>query len=315
MIRIIAGGTGFVGQYLVNKWLPLGTKITVIGRSLQKIQNVFGNNVNAITWEDWQNNGQEIAHGAQLILNLAGTNIAATRWNDLAKAEFLNSRTETTKAICSICATLGDKSPPLLNASAVGIYGLQPIPADGGLPPALDETTPIDLAVHQDILAQIAYAWEKKTEIAKAHGVRVVNLRFGVVLGAEGGALTKLSLPFKYGLGAILGSGAQPFPWIHIADLAAAIEFLINKPSMIGPINFVAPQGIQQREFAKALGNALNRPVWLTLPAPVLTLLLGEDMANSLMLNGQHAAPGRLLSAGFEFRYPDINSALTNIYK
>lgn len=313
MKRVIAGGTGFIGQYLINKWLQTGVNITVVGRTAEKIKEIYGDNVTAVTWEQFAADGTHICQSAELVLNLVGANIGEKRWNDKRKQEILDSRINATRTICHALASLGDRSPALFNASAVGIYGLQEEAADG-LPPAFDEYTSIDLTDHPDFLSLVGRTWEGKTNHAKAHGVRVINLRFGIVLSPNGGALEKISMPFKYYIGGPIGSGKQPFPWIHIADLQAAIEFLIANPNQTGPFNLVAPEGITQKQFATSLAKALNRPCLFPLPAFVVKTVFGE-MGEELLLKGQHVKPTRLQELDFKFKYPNIDQALDNIYR
>lgn len=305
MRYVIAGGTGFIGQYLVNAWLNEGIEITVIGRDKQKIQTLFGQKVQALTWYEFEDRGHATLAGTKLVLNLAGANIGEARWSEARRETIVESRSKTTKLIGQTCASMGDKSPPLFNASAIGIYGLQ---ADEGSPP-FDEYSEIDFSTAPDFLAQVARIWEMKTNHAKAHGVHVVNLRFAVVLGAHSPVLQKLSLPFKVGLGGPIGNGKQLFSWIHIADLKRAIDFLLSHTSLVGPVNFVAPDVVTQRQFATLLGHKLHKPSFFPTPGWLLKLIYG-DMAKELLLQGQHVLPMKLLNEGFEFQFPTLGEAL-----
>jgi uncharacterized protein (TIGR01777 family) len=312
MKRIIAGATGFIGQYLVKKWLAEKYEIIVIGRSRAKIKNIFNDTVQAIEWNELAQQ-HNIFDNAQIILNLAGTGIGEARWTESRKQEILLSRTEATRQLAELCASYGAASPPLFNANAVGVYGLQREACDG-LPVALDENTPINFQQAPDFLAEVARKWELAALPAKTAGVRVVYLRFGVVLAKHGGVLPRLSLPFRLFLGGPIGTGCQPFSWISLIDLGAAIEFLLQHSDISGAVNLVAPDGITQKQLAVALGKALHRPSLLPTPAFVLKLIFGQ-MAEELLLAGQHVVPTRLLQRGFTFQYPTIETALASIYQ
>lgn len=178
---VIAGGTGFIGQALVKHYLAANHQCVVIGRSRDKIKKIFSDTVIAVQREQLQDQGLEEIKSSGLVINLAGENIGEKRWSQQRKQQLLDSRLVPTKRIAELCASLGKNSPPLFNASAIGVYGLQRSVATG-LPTALDEQTPLDFNHAPDFLAKIARAWEMATQPAKEAGVRVVNLRFGVVL-------------------------------------------------------------------------------------------------------------------------------------
>lgn len=308
MERIITGATGLIGKRLVEHWLSENHKITVIGRTIEHIQEVFGTRVKAITWDELTVDAFKIA---EVVVNLAGASIGDKRWTKARKQEILMSRVEATKKIASFLAVLGKNSPLLLNASAIGIYGLQE-EVSAGLPKRLDESNPIDSEHPTDFLSKVAREWEKSADLAVASGVRVIFMRFGVVLAKEGGALPKLKQPFQFFLGGPLGRGRQPFTWVAIDDLIAAIDFLLSKPTLFGPINIVSPECIIQREFAEILGRVMQRPALFPMPAFLLSLLLGKEMATELLLKGQHVYPQRLLDLDFRFKYAYLEAALSH---
>lgn len=312
MKRIIAGGTGFIGQQLVKRWLRENHEIAIIGRSHAKINKIFKDQVQAITWPELMSNSAAILDNTEVIINLTGANIGAQPWTTKRKQEIISSRTESTTQLAEICASLGELSPPLFNASAVGVYGLQTSVAND-LPSPLDETTPIDYQQAPDFLAEVGHAWELAAMPAKNAGVRVVWMRFGVVLDQHGGVLPRLSLPVKLFLGGPIGSGQQAFSWITLIDLLRAIDFLLQHPTISGPINLVAPHCVTQKQLVKALGKALHRPSFIPTPAFILKLIFGQ-MAEELLLSGQNVFPKRLLELGFDFQYPDINTALGKIF-
>lgn len=308
MQRIIAGGTGLIGKRLVAHWLQQQHDIIVVGRSKKRIQDIFGNRVQALSWEQLTT---QLLQSAELIVNLAGESIGTKRWTKLRKQQILNSRVDTTSELARLLAPLGAASPPLFNASAVGIYGLQQSFVDR-LPPPLTENTPINHP--KDFLSLVGQQWERAANPAIDRGVRVIFLRFGVALAKEGGALPKLMQPFEYYLGGPIGSGYQPFSWVAIADVIRAIEFLMNHPETTGPFNIVSPQCVQQAIVAKTIAKVLKRPDAVRLPAWLIELLFGE-MGRELLLEGQHVYPLRLHEMNFKFHYAEIETALNKIVK
>lgn len=305
---VIAGGTGFIGQALVKHYHTVHAQCVIIGRSRDKIKRIFSDSVIAIQHEQLNDQGLQAIKTADLVINLAGENISEKRWTPLRKQQLLDSRLVPTQRIAALCATLGKNSPPLFNASAIGIYGLQST-LSTGLPPALDEQTVLDFNNSPDFPAKIARAWEMATQSAKNAGVRVVNMRFGVVLGKNGGALKQLKLPFLFFMGGPIGNGQQPFSWIAMPDLVRAIDFVYAHPDISGPVNFVSPQAVTQKQLAQAFGKMLHRPSIMPTPAFALKMVFGE-MAEELLLRGQHVYPNLLLKQGFQFQYPTIESAL-----
>lgn len=310
MQRVIAGATGLIGTALVNHWLMNGHHVTVIGRSRQKIQTLFQNRVNALEWHELEPNTFE---QTEMVVNLSGAGIAEKRWTRARKNEILHSRIEPTQQLVKLLQSLGHQSPPLFNASAIGIYGLQR-QTPPHLPPRLDEQDDIPWDHPPDFLSQVGCAWEKAANAAKPFGIRVVNLRFGVVLAKQGGALPQIVRPFYFFAGGRIGTGYQPFSWITIDDLIKAIDFLIPLKDIDGPINFVAPQCVTQRTLAKTIGQVIHKPSMLITPSLLLKCLFGE-MASELLLEGQHVYPSRLLDLGFHFSHPDLQSALVFILK
>lgn len=302
----IAGGTGFIGQFMANYYLKQGHKVSIIGRSITKIEQCFAKRVRAIDWNSLNQIGKSTLAHTDLVINLAGATIGDKRWTPERKKEIISSRIESTKTLATLCAQLGTASPPLFNASAVGIYGLNK-GVSNDLPPALDESTPIREL--PDFASKVVRLWEAAAQPAKDNNVRVIHLRFGVVFGKHGGALARLKLPFQFFIGGRIGSGHQPFSWVCIVDLCRAVDFLFDHPDIQGPVNIVSPGCVTQRELAKQIGNVLHKPSFMITPEFMLKLVYGQ-MAEELLLNGQHATPKILLENGFTFQYPDVNSAL-----
>lgn len=306
---LIAGGTGFVGRHLTQTHLDRGNSVTVLGRDAGKIRQTFGDTVSPLSWQQLTTSKDNALQDYELVINLTGAGLAHWPWTKRYKAAIYNSRVNATTTLANLCAELGDRSPPLLNASAIGVYGLQ-APEDSGLPHPLDESAELDFNNPPDFLSKVARAWEQATEPAKKAGVRVVNMRFAVILGPDGGVLPLLKLPFHFFVGGPVGKGTQPFSWIALPDLLKAIDFLAQHGSINGPVNLVAPNCVTQRELAKAIGRVMHRPAWFHTPAWMMKLMLGQ-MAKELQLNGQHISPSVLEKHGFTFDYPHIDEALS----
>jgi len=304
---LIAGGTGFVGSHLVQHFLKKSESVTVLGRSTKKIADQFPDKITPLEWNKLT---LEDISSFDLIINLAGTNIGEGRWSKKRKASILQSRIEATEILSNFCKQLGEESPALFNASAIGVYGLQE--TSNALPKAMDETLTIDFNTSSDFLSKVGRAWELATKPATDAGARVVNMRFGVVIDWSGGVLKKMAAPFYFGMGGKVGSGNQAFSWIALSDLIRAIDFLIEHQEIKGPVNFVSPECIQQKVLAKAIAKALHRPCFFTAPAFMLKLAFGE-MAEELLLKGQHVYPKRLLDAGFVFERVSVDKGLVSI--
>jgi len=193
------------------------------------------------------------------------------------------------------------KPQVLISGSAVGWYG------DGGERELTEDSPPVS----EDFASQLCIAWEETAQRAEALGVRVILIRTGLVLSAEGGFLSRLLLPFKWGLGGPIGNGRQWMPWIHINDQIALIDFLLHRNEASGPYNACAPKPVRNREFAKTLGSVLHRPAFMPMPAFALKVGLGE--LSMLLLGGQRATPVRLLQAGFTFQFTDLRAALDDL--
>jgi len=232
------------------------------------------------------------------VVHLAGDNVAAGRWTQARKDAIRTSRVVGTRLLCETLAKLASPPRAIIAASAVGYYG------DRG-----DERLTEDNPPGAGFLADVCRQWEAATEPAKQAGIRVVNLRIGVVLSAAAGALARMLTPFKLGLGGIVGSGRQYMSWIALDDLVAAIHHLILTDDVSGPVNAVSPDPVTNRQFTKTLGRVLRRPTILPLPAPVVRLLFGE-MGQALLLASARVRPTKLQATGFEFSHPRLEDAL-----
>jgi len=295
----IAGGSGFVGTNLSSFLLEKEHSIIAVGTS--SVHNVIRHdNFHYISADTtikgaWQDSLKDV----DAVINLAGKNIFK-RWSDNYKDQMYNSRILTTRNLVE--AIPDNKEIIFCSTSAAGYYGDR-----------ADEVLKEDVLPGNDFLAKVCMDWEKEAFQAEAKGIRVATMRFGVVLGKNGGALAKMVPAFKFFAGGPLGSGLQWFPWIHMDDLCAAIVFILENPDIKGPLNFCSPNPVINRDFAKTLGKILNRPSFMIAPSSMIRLIMGE-MGKSLM-SSQRAIPDKLLKYGFKFQYTDINNALYDLVR
>lgn len=299
---LVAGASGFIGTNLVA-YLARNHNITVIGRNLKKLQQLFAVNIKKLTFEHLVDCD---AKNYDLIINLSGSNIGAKRWSSSIKQELIESRTLTNQKLVEWLINQKQK-PRFFCASAIGVYGAQEISIN-----SFDESSRLPV-IPEDFLQKICFAWEQSLQKAIENGIPVTILRFGVVLKKGNGMLQKLELPFRLGLGSILGSGNQAVSWVHYQDLLNAIDFLIAHPILIGPINITSPIPVTQKEFANLLAQSLNRKLMFKTPSWFIKLVFGE-MGEYLLLKGQKVMPKRLTEVGFKFIYPDIKTALATEY-
>lgn len=288
----IIGVTGFVGRGLPGLLREKGIATTGVSRS-------GGGKLTGI--DQWQHPDQLNLAGHQAVINLAGEPIDQ-RWTENTRLLFHQSRVGVTHRVVQAIAQLpaADRPKVLVNASAVGIYGDRH-----------DEILTDTAARGRGYLADLCAAWENAALEAESLGVRVVRLRIGIVLGKDGSAFKKLLLVFKLGIGGRLGSGQQWMPWIHVADLRAAIVHALVTESVSGPVNGSAPEPERNADFTRKLATALHRPALITAPGFALRLVLGEF--GGALLAGQRAVPGALDKAGFEFQFPTLERALDDL--
>jgi len=288
---LIAGASGLVGSALIPPLNADGAEVTRLVRSTPKPREI-----------EWHPN-QDAMDAARLegfdaIINLAGENVAGGRWTEDQKRKIHDSRVNGTHLLSEAMAKLAKPPHAFLCASATGFYGDRE-------DEVLDE--------HSDsgggFLAGVCREWEKATEPAVAAGVRVVNLRFGVILSREGGMLSKLLTPFKMGMGGKVGSGKQFISWVAIDDVTSAIKLALSDETFRGPVNVVSPNPVTNEAFTKTLGHVLSRPTALAMPAFAARLAFGE-MADETLLASQYVVPKRLSDAGYEFKYPELEGAL-----
>ncbi len=296
----VSGGTGFVGRALCRALLEGGHRVSLLTRSAPaardlppQVEIIEGDPTRPGPW-------QQAVAGHQGVVNLAGASIFG-RWTRSYQELILSSRVLTTRHLVQALADRpAGKDAVLVSASAVGYYGFQD-------QRRLHESDPAG----DDFLARVCRRWEKEALAARESGVRVVTARLGIVLGPGGGALARMLPGFRLGLGGPLGSGRQWFSWIHIQDLVRALIFCLEHPGLDRPVNCTAPEPVTNRELARTLGRVLGRPAFLTLPGPLLRLVMGK--MGSVLLEGQRVLPRALQEAGFVFSFPTLEPALVHI--
>ena len=290
----ISGSRGLVGSELVPFLTTGGHRVTHITRTQS--------DPNDVVWNPQQ--GQLDAadlEGIDAAVHLAGENIAGRRWNTQQKQRILDSRVNGTRLLCEKLAALQTPPQVLISASAIGLYG------DRGSE-IMSETSESG----EGFLPDVAEQWEAATQPAKDAGIRVVHLRFGVILSPRGGALAKMLTPFRLGGGGVVGNGKQYWSWISLDDAVSAILHALMTDSLKGPVNVVAPQPVTNLEFTKTLGRVLARPTIVPMPGFLARLVLGE-MANDLLLSSLRVAPQRLLETGFTFQHAELETALRHL--
>ena len=241
--------------------------------------------------------------GTTAAVHLSGANLAGRRWSESYKQEILESRVKPTRALATLLAGLRPKPAVLLCASAIGIYGSRG-----------DELLTEASSPGNGFLPEVCLAWEEATQPASDAGIRVVHLRFGVVLSPEGGALAQMLPVFRAGLGGRLGSGRQWISWVALPDVIRAIEFALETASLAGPVNVVAPNPVKNLDFTRSLGRALHRPTLLRVPAFALRMAFGE-MAEATILASERVLPARLSALGFDFEYPELDAGLRAVLR
>ncbi|MBN3869344.1 TIGR01777 family oxidoreductase [Nostoc sp. JL33] len=316
---VITGATGFVGSRLVQRLHGEGHKIVVLTRNNAFAQKVFPSeafpNLEIVAYTpNASGSWQSVIASCDGVVNLAGEPIGEGRWTPERKQEILNSRKLGTQKIVEAIANANPKTAVattggtpatrclpsvLINASAIGYYGTSETAT-------FDETS----LSGNDFLAQVSQAWEAEARKVKDAGVRLVILRFGIVLG-NGGALGKMISPFKLFAGGPIGSGRQWFSWIHVDDLVNLILQALTKSEIEGVYNATAPNPVRMADLSQSLGRVMNRPSWLPVPAFAIEALLGDGAI--VVLEGQQVIPKRTVETGFEYKYPNLQSALTQI--
>ena len=289
---LISGASGLIGKAIASSLSQEGHHVLSLHR-----------NTTTTPYWDLENKIIELGDNQKIdvVIHLAGENIAQGRWNQQKKERILKSRVEGTKLISAYFSKAKYQPKVIISGSAIGIYGNRG-----------NEELTEESSKGSGFLAKVCSQWEQAISSAVASGIRVVNVRFGMVLSAKGGALGKMLFPFKLGLGGRIGNGRQYISLITINDLAGVINHIINNENLSGPINVVSPNPVTNLEFTKVLGEILHRPTVMPLPAFLAKVIFGE-MGEELLLSSTKVIPGKLLKSGYLFQEPTLNIALKKL--
>ena len=295
MTIVLAGGSGFLGRKLAARLRGGGHRAITLTRRPAR-------DADQITWHPDGTAGDLPRHldGVDAVVNLAGEGIADKRWTAARKRALRHSRIKSTRTLVNAIKECTTRPRVLVSGSGIGYYGAH------GDEPVIESTPP-----GQDFLARLCVEWEQEARAAESPATRVVIVRTGIALEKDGGALAKMLLPFKLGLGATIASGRQYFPWIHAADWAAMVAWLIGNDGARGAFNATAPEPVTNREFTRTLARVLHRPAIFQAPAFVLHAALGE-LASSLV-DGQRVLPAHAEQSGFRFSYRTLEPALASM--
>ncbi len=293
---LVTGASGLIGRRLVASLERDGRRV------LRAVRRDVQDPAREVRWDPQQGQiDRDKLSGVDGVVHLAGANVAGKRWIPAYKQLLLDSRVQGATLISDTIASLDPQPKVFACASAIGYYG------DRG-DQLLDESS----ACGNEFLSEMCLQWEQACQPARDAGVRVANMRIGVVLSPEGGALAKMLTPFKLGGGGVLGSGRQYFSWISLDDVVRAIEQVLSHEQLAGPVNLVAPTPVTNRELTTTLGKVLSRPTIFPMPAFAARLLFGE-MADSLLLASTRVVPTALVKSGFDFLHADLESALRHV--
>ena len=298
---LVTGSTGLVGTALTQSFKNTEHTVCRLIRPGTAAESVSSSEGFDVSWDPETGHLGGAAVGADAAVNLAGASIAEARWNAQRKMMIRASRVSTTRSLVAALAKMAIRPRVLVSASAIGYYG------DRG-----DELLNEGSDPGSDFLSEIAKEWEGEALKAEALGIRVVCVRFGIILAKNGGALPKMVKPFKLGVGGKIGSGQQWMSWISLVDVVGILRLALEDGSVRGPINVVAPQPVRNADFTQALAKALHRPALFPVPAFALRLALGE-MADALLLASQRVQSAQLEKAGYRFLYPNLPDALAAV--
>ena len=296
---LISGGTGFIGQHLIPVLQQHCHHVSVYGREVDKIQQLFGDAVDAV------NDLSQIKRPVNTIINLAGSNIGESRWTEANKQRFIMSRVGTTQALLAWAKQQEHPPQRLINGSAIGYYGVD---TTEQWQQVCDESSPPQPV----FMSQLCSQWEQVADGFKSLGCDLVKLRLGVVLGQGGGVLEAMIKPIRLAKGGKVGSGQQPLVWVHIDDVVAVVLWLLAQPHWQSEVyNVVAPQITSQADFVNTACHVLKSRAPLRMPATLLRLMLGEQ--SDLVLNGQKIAAKHLIDQGYAFQFAELSHALQDL--
>ena len=292
---VMAGSSGMVGGELKTSLMSAGHKVQTLVRRQADPQK------GEIQWDPEKREiDKNPLEGVDAVIHLGGENIGASRWSKERKEAIRQSRVQSTRFLAETLASLNAKPKVFIVSSAIGFYG------DRGEEVLTEESLP-----GKGFLPETCQEWERAADPARWLNIRVVHVRTGIALSLLGGALPKMLLPFRMGVGGMIGSGKQWMSWIALEDLVSVFHELLYREDLAGPVNATAPGAVTNKEFTKVLGKVLKRPTIAPLPGFMVKLLFGE--MGALLLEGQNVNPAKLSSAGFKFSYPDLEQALRDL--
>jgi uncharacterized protein (TIGR01777 family) len=289
---LISGASGLVGSALIPALVARGDRV------IRLVRRPAEPGAPEIEWHPGRRLDPEALEGFDAVIHLAGESVFG-RWTAAKKKAIYDSRVLGAQTISDAVAGWQRPTQIFLSASAIGYYGSR-----------ADEPLDEDSSNGEGFLAEVAREWEGATAVARRAGARVVNLRFGVVLSTQGGALQKMLPPFRFGLGGRMGSGKQWFSWISIVDAIGAILFALDQERVRGPLNLVAPDPVTNGEFAKTLGRVLHRPAVFPVPTFIPRLVFGKEMTDETLSASQRVIPAKLAATGYNFRHPELEAAV-----
>lgn len=300
---IITGATGLIGNKLVKKLVKRNDQVVVFSRNAQKAKSIVPNATDYVDWnynkpETWKN----YLENSDAVIHLAGVNLFAKRWSEEFKYEILESRQKSTKNLVDTIKSCNNKPEVFISASGVGYYG------NSG-----DNMLNEDSAVGKDFLADVCKVWESESKQVESFSVRSVQVRTGLVLSTEDGALKQMLPAFRFFVGGPFGNGKQWASWIHIDDIVGIYLHAIDKKNLNGAVNASAPSPVKMNEFAKTLGKVMNRPSLVPVPEFVLKLVVGE--AAEVITASQRIDVNKILKNGYNFKFEILEKALRNLLK
>lgn len=298
---LVSGSHGMVGSTLIDSYRQKGENVGRLLRQASLPSSTSGEDMvwNSISGQIDKNRME----GLDAVVHLAGESIASGRWNKTKKDRIRNSRVGPTRFLSETLSHLHRPPRVLVCASAIGFYG------NRGTEMLTEES-----ASGFGFLSEVCREWEEATRVAQNNGIRVVHLRFGIILSSKGGALAQMLTPFKLGVGGKLGNGSQIMSWVDLEDVISVIHFVIEKPDLKGAVNVVSPNPVSNLEFTKTLGRVLNRPTIFPVPKAAARLAFGE-MADALLLSSARVVPQKLLTHGFQFQFPLLDNSLQHLLK
>lgn len=300
---IITGATGLIGKKLADALIDRGDEVIIFSRDAEKAKSIFPKAMDIVEWnyqypEQWKSK----LENADAVIHLAGINLFAKRWNDDFKKAVLESREVSTKNLVEAIKSCANKPEVFISASGIGYYG------DCG-ETVLNENSPKG----NDFLADVCEVWESESQKIGYYGIRNVQIRTGLVLSLEDGALKQMLTPFKYFIGGPLGNGKQWASWIHIDDIVDTYIHAIDCKELTGAINAASPNPVRMKEFAKTLGKVMHRPSLFPIPQFVLKLVVGE--AAEVVTASQRIDVNKILNSGYKFKFENLEDTLKNLLK